>query len=151
MPQVVAVYKDSFGEIYSLVEHSPAVRRLTHSFGFSKFTTFAAMFRSLSVAIVLVSSVWAIALPQESQCDTSSINCCDNVSTPANSSDVRTVMKALRLDWVSDDTPVGTGCSSGGIVSVGGGTTCQSIPVCCEGNSFDGLIGIGCLVIPITI
>ncbi|EMD35847.1 hypothetical protein CERSUDRAFT_115777 [Gelatoporia subvermispora B] len=109
------------------------------------------MFRSLALAaLAFVCSVGAIALPQESQCDSGSISCCDNVSTPANSSDVRAVMKALKMDWVSDDTPVGTGCSSSGVVSVGGGTSCESTPVCCEGNNF-GLIGIGCIAIPINI
>ncbi|EMD35891.1 hypothetical protein CERSUDRAFT_96116 [Gelatoporia subvermispora B] len=93
----------------------------------------------------------AIPAPQDdgsSQCDPDSLYCCDATSS-GNSTYMRAVGSALKMDLV-DDKMYATGCSSANPVNVGGGVSCSSIPVCCEGNSF-GLIGIGCASIPVNV
>ncbi|EMD35882.1 hypothetical protein CERSUDRAFT_115798 [Gelatoporia subvermispora B] len=83
----------------------------------------------------------------DGQCSSGTIQCCDSVATPGNSSVVRRAVRELGVR-VRYNEPVGVGCSSADPVSVGGGTNCASTPVCCEDNSF-GLIGIGCTPISI--
>ncbi|OCH87985.1 fungal hydrophobin [Obba rivulosa] len=87
------------------------------------------------------------ATRQDSQCNSGSLQCCDSVSTPGNSSVVRRAVRELGVR-VAYNQPVGVGCSSIDPINVGGGTSCSSDPVCCEDNSF-GLIGIGCTPISI--
>ncbi|OCH87975.1 hypothetical protein OBBRIDRAFT_836933 [Obba rivulosa] len=111
---------------------------------FALKTAFAA------AAALLALSAVAIPYPQDgsSQCNTDSIQCCDATAS-GNSTYMRTVGKALKMN-IDESKMYATGCSSYNPVNVGGGTTCQAIPVCCEDNTF-GLIGVGCAAIPVTV
>ncbi|KAI0942314.1 hypothetical protein AcW1_002973 [Taiwanofungus camphoratus] len=85
-----------------------------------------------------------------SQCTTGPIQCCNSL---APASDPTPSMRGLLglLDYVLDDVVglgglVGQSCS--GLVA---GETCGSVPVCCEGNQFNGLINIGCVPIVVSL
>ncbi|KAI0919886.1 hypothetical protein AcW1_002976 [Taiwanofungus camphoratus] len=106
------------------------------------------MFRAVALLTFALS---ALAVPQygpTSQCDSGSELCCDSVYSPGTVY-ATSLIKALNIDNV----PVGhiaTGCGGGG-VNVGGGSTCNTNPVCCQGNALGGLIGVGCAAIPVSI
>ncbi|EMD35894.1 hypothetical protein CERSUDRAFT_84984 [Gelatoporia subvermispora B] len=118
------------------------------------------------IALALLSApAFVLARPQGSssgsggQCSPAQIQCCDNVAS-GDSDHMRAVAKALNMN-IDPNMTYGTGCAAGGMpgaggmpnaggmVGVGGGTTCTSAPMCCEDNSFGGLIGIGCAPIPV--
>ncbi|EIN04965.1 fungal hydrophobin, partial [Punctularia strigosozonata HHB-11173 SS5] len=80
-----------------------------------------------------------------SQCNTSSIQCCNSVqSSSSQSSDLLLGLLGIVLDTV--DGLIGIGCSPISVLGLGNGG-CNASPVCCENNSFGGLISIGCVVI----
>ncbi|KAI5118972.1 hypothetical protein M0805_001111 [Coniferiporia weirii] len=82
-----------------------------------------------------------------SQCNTGDIQCCQ--STESASSASGAALLGL-LGIVLDDLNVliGVTCSPISVIGVGG-DSCDASPVCCEDNSFNGLIAIGC--VPITL
>ncbi|KAI0930637.1 hypothetical protein AcV5_007300 [Taiwanofungus camphoratus] len=111
------------------------------------------MFRAF---LALTFALSALATPggsdggsNPSQCDSGTILCCDNVA-PASCDTVKPMLSALKIQVDDDSTPIGTGCGSGGLLGIGGGSSCTNTPVCCQDNYF-GLIGIGCTSIPINI
>ncbi|EMD35849.1 hypothetical protein CERSUDRAFT_96074 [Gelatoporia subvermispora B] len=104
------------------------------------------MFAFKNIAALAVLALPVLAIPQSSPCGTAPVQCCDNVA-PGNSDHMREVGKALKMN-VDPDTMYGTGCADANPVGTGGGTTCSSSPMCCDGNSF-GLIGLGCTPIPV--
>ncbi|KAK7692070.1 sc3 hydrophobin [Cerrena zonata] len=80
-----------------------------------------------------------------SQCNTGPIQCCNSVQT-ASSSSANFLLGLLGI-VVSDVTAlVGLTCSPISVIGVGG-SGCSAHPVCCENNSFGGLISIGCIPI----
>ncbi|KAF8641759.1 hypothetical protein AX16_009836 [Volvariella volvacea WC 439] len=77
-----------------------------------------------------------------SQCNTGSLQCCNSVQA-ASSSAVGLLLGLLGI-VISDLTAlVGITCSPLTIIG-GGGNSCSAQPVCCQNNSFGGLIAIGC-------
>ncbi|GBE85711.1 Fruiting body protein [Sparassis crispa] len=104
---------------------------------------------ALRTLAVLALAAAALARPQSSsQCDSGSIACCDSTYDP-ESYEAQFIMKALNIDQTNLPAgKVATSCG-GGISNVGGGSTCANIPVCCENNTFNGLVNFGCTSIPI--
>ncbi|CCM03904.1 uncharacterized protein FIBRA_06055 [Fibroporia radiculosa] len=80
------------------------------------------------------------------QCNTGPIQCCSNLVAPSDprASSLLDLVGLVVHDIIDN---VGLGCEG----LVGGGSSCISTPVCCENNSFNGLINIGCVPIVISL
>jgi len=74
-----------------------------------------------------------------SQCNTGSAQCCNSVH-PAGSGGMVDELLSKVGAVVQLGTQVGVSCT--GIV--GKGSDCKQQPVCCEGNSYSGIVNIGC-------
>ncbi|KAI9567773.1 fungal hydrophobin-domain-containing protein [Boletus coccyginus] len=100
----------------------------------------------------------AIAAPAEtelearqiSQCNTGYLSCCDSTYS-SSSYFVSNLFGLLGLPAPpsSGSSQVGISCSPTTIGGSGSGSSCTQQPVCCAGNSFNGVINVGCS--PITI
>ncbi|KIJ67292.1 hypothetical protein HYDPIDRAFT_84585 [Hydnomerulius pinastri MD-312] len=100
------------------------------------------MFPRLAVISAASFALLAVATGS-SECDTGSLQCCNSVQA-ADSSAVTTLLGLLGI-VVGDLTgQVGLGCSPITVVGTGSGATCTQEPVCCTGNSYSGLINLGC-------
>ncbi|KAJ3551688.1 hypothetical protein NP233_g13033 [Leucocoprinus birnbaumii] len=75
-------------------------------------------------------------------CNTGSIQCCNTVQD-ASSTGVSQLAGLLGIALGSITGLVGLNCSPLSILGVGG-NSCSAQPVCCTGNSFSGLISLGC-------
>ncbi|KAI0366465.1 fungal hydrophobin, partial [Pilatotrama ljubarskyi] len=80
------------------------------------------------------------------ECNTGSIQCCDQVQD-AKSSQMSGILSSLGLDSSSITGLAGTSCSPIDVLALGGGTSCNQTPVCCNDNTYQGLINIGCVPI----
>ncbi|KAI9567747.1 fungal hydrophobin-domain-containing protein [Boletus coccyginus] len=87
---------------------------------------------------------------QVSQCNTGSISCCDTTYS-SSSTFVYDLFGLLGLPppSTSGGSQVGVSCSPTTVGGTGTGSSCTQQPVCCTGNSFNGVINVGCS--PITI
>ncbi|KAF9026913.1 hydrophobin-domain-containing protein, partial [Hymenopellis radicata] len=77
-----------------------------------------------------------------SQCTTGAIQCCNSLTLASNP--VASLISGLLGIVVGGDVMVGLTCSPLSVVGVGG-NSCSSSPVCCENNSFNGLIALNCV------
>ncbi|KAL6306051.1 hypothetical protein BKA93DRAFT_748696 [Sparassis latifolia] len=108
----------------------------------------------LSLLSLVLAGVGAFAAPQSSSAPTTcngggSIDCCTTTYEP-DSYEATVLTTALNLDKSNlPEGQIATSCGGGG-VNVGGGSTCENIPVCCTDNYF-GLIGVGCSPIPVSL
>ncbi|KAI9059491.1 hypothetical protein FKP32DRAFT_1141425 [Trametes sanguinea] len=80
------------------------------------------------------------------ECNTGSIQCCDQVQD-AKSEQMSGIMSSLGIDPLSVTGLAGTSCSPIDILTLGGGDSCTQMPVCCNNNTYQGLINIGCVPI----
>ncbi|PPQ78315.1 hypothetical protein CVT25_011686 [Psilocybe cyanescens] len=121
----------------------------------------------LSALTALALTTLAVATPARrntpnepaSQCNTGDLQCCDTVTT-ANSAAASKIISLLGIVVQDVTAVVGLTCSPISVIGVSGnswyaplffvtfnvltddGSTAQ--PVCCENNSFNGVIAIGC-------
>ncbi|KAH9944993.1 fungal hydrophobin [Epithele typhae] len=77
-------------------------------------------------------------------CSTGPVQCCQEVTTAGNP--VAALIIGLLGLVLDPKLVVGLTCSAIDIVSIGG-HSCSANTVCCENNSFGGLISIGCVPI----
>ncbi|KAF9045401.1 fungal hydrophobin-domain-containing protein [Panaeolus papilionaceus] len=81
-------------------------------------------------------------------CNTGPVQCCNTV-TSSNSKNVQLLAGLIGAVLpAAANVLVGMQCHPLSVVGVGG-NSCNSQPVCCENNEFNGLINIGCT--PITV
>ncbi|KAI0819779.1 fungal hydrophobin-domain-containing protein [Trametes gibbosa] len=80
------------------------------------------------------------------ECNTGSIQCCDKVED-ANSSHMSSIISSLGIAPESATGLAGSSCSPINILALGGGESCNQTPVCCNNNTYQGLINIGCVPI----
>ncbi|OSD00418.1 hypothetical protein PYCCODRAFT_1371254 [Trametes coccinea BRFM310] len=80
------------------------------------------------------------------ECNTGSIQCCDQVQD-AKSEQMSGIMSSLGIDPLGVTGLAGTSCSPIDILALGGGDSCTQMPVCCNNNTYQGLINIGCVPI----
>ncbi|KAI0325157.1 hypothetical protein GY45DRAFT_1207940, partial [Cubamyces sp. BRFM 1775] len=80
------------------------------------------------------------------ECNTGSIQCCDQVED-AKSEQMSSIISSLGIDPLSAIGLAGTSCSPIDVLGLGGGSSCNQMPVCCNNNTFQGLINIGCVPI----
>ncbi|KAF8068727.1 hydrophobin-251 [Lyophyllum atratum] len=77
-----------------------------------------------------------------SQCNTGSLQCCNTLQSAT--SDPAAGLLALLGIVVQDVTAqVGVTCSPISVLGVGG-NSCTAQPVCCTGNTFHGVVTLGC-------
>ncbi|KAH8822405.1 fungal hydrophobin [Flagelloscypha sp. PMI_526] len=75
------------------------------------------------------------------QCNVGKVQCCNSV-TRANDKTASLIASLLGI-VLPTNAAVGLNCSPLSVIGVGG-NSCNTQPVCCENNSFNGLIAIGC-------
>ncbi|KAF8155772.1 fungal hydrophobin-domain-containing protein [Crassisporium funariophilum] len=80
--------------------------------------------------------------PANNQCNTGTISCCNSLQN-ASSSGITSILGLLGVVVGSVTGQVGVNCSPISVVGVGG-NSCSAQPVCCTGNSFNGIINLGC-------
>ncbi|KAG7451560.1 hydrophobin-251 [Guyanagaster necrorhizus] len=80
-------------------------------------------------------------------CTTGEVQCCQSVQS-ATSTPVSTLLGLLGVVLGNLGVDVGVTCSPISVIGVGG-NSCSTQTVCCEDNSFNGLIAIGCTPINI--
>ncbi|PPQ72862.1 hypothetical protein CVT26_003486 [Gymnopilus dilepis] len=111
------------------------------------------MFARAASVFVLGLPVLAAAsvLPRTdgSQCTTGSLQCC-NQTQSADSSLVGLLAGLLGIVLGPITGQVGVSCSPITVIGAGG-TSCNEQPVCCTGNSFNGLLVVGCTPININL
>ncbi|EMD35842.1 hypothetical protein CERSUDRAFT_53215 [Gelatoporia subvermispora B] len=79
-------------------------------------------------------------------CNTGPVQCCKSVQ-PANSEAASGLLNSVGVVLQDLSTPIGITCSP--IAAIGDGSSCSEKPVCCENNTFNGLIAIGCVNLPL--
>ncbi|KAG1802575.1 hydrophobin [Suillus variegatus] len=77
------------------------------------------------------------------QCNTGSTQCCDSVTKSGYGTPLDDLLSLMSID-VPNDTPCGQNCSPISAFGGGKGANCNQQPVCCEDNSYNGLVNIGC-------
>ncbi|KAH8109101.1 hydrophobin, partial [Phellopilus nigrolimitatus] len=75
-------------------------------------------------------------------CDTGSLQCCQSVQS-AGSPSAANLLGLLGVVAQGVDVPVGITCSPISVIGVGG-DSCTADPVCCENNTFNGVVALGC-------
>ncbi|KAF5379143.1 hypothetical protein D9615_005969 [Tricholomella constricta] len=84
----------------------------------------------------------AVAVPRGDQCSSGPVQCCNSVQE-ADSAPVNALTGLLGIVLGPLTGQVGLGCSPLSIIGVAG-NSCTQQTVCCTGNTFNGLIAVGC-------
>ncbi|KAI0656172.1 fungal hydrophobin [Cubamyces menziesii] len=105
------------------------------------------MFAKL-VTIAAVAILAAATPTPGDTCSTAPIQCCQSVE-PASSATAANLLKSIGVVVQDLTTPIGITCSPINVVGVGSGDACSANTVCCENNSFGGLVAIGCLPVSV--
>ncbi|KAF8980551.1 hydrophobin-263 [Cyathus striatus] len=92
----------------------------------------------------------ASAIPRQGpQCNTGTVQCCNSVQQASNPL-VGLLAGLLGIVLGPITGQVGLTCSPLSVIGIGG-NSCTAQPVCCTGNSFSGLIVLGCTPININL
>ncbi|KLO09115.1 fungal hydrophobin [Schizopora paradoxa] len=98
-------------------------------------------------------TVTSTATATTSQCNTGSLQCCNSVQS-ASTPSVASLLGLLGIVVGSVTGQVGVTCSPLTIIGVSG-NSCLSPstaqPVCCENNSFNGVVALGCTPINVNL
>ncbi|GLB42778.1 putative hydrophobin [Lyophyllum shimeji] len=107
------------------------------------------MFARISTVFFIALCASATVLPRTdvdntvSQCNTGDIHCCNSVQE-ANHPYVGHLAGLLGISMGDISGQVGLTCNPVGVHGGKAGVSCSQQPVCCTGNSFSGLIVVGC-------
>ncbi|KAI0367144.1 hydrophobin [Pilatotrama ljubarskyi] len=102
---------------------------------------FAKLFTISALAILAVATP---APAPDASCSTAPLQCCQSVE-PADSAAVAPILKGLGVVVQDVNALVGVTCTPISVVGVGGSDACSANTVCCQDNSFGGLVSIGCV------
>ncbi|KAF9478761.1 fungal hydrophobin [Pholiota conissans] len=83
------------------------------------------------------------------QCNTGSLNCCDSLER-SDGTLVGILLGLLGVVIQGVEVLVGITCSPIDILGIGQ-NSCNEQPVCCENDTFNGIIAIGCVPININL
>ncbi|KAL0956188.1 hypothetical protein HGRIS_002347 [Hohenbuehelia grisea] len=83
------------------------------------------------------------------QCNTGPIQCCNSVQK-ASAPSAALLLGLLGIVLQDVTALVGITCSPLSVIGVGG-NSCSAQPVCCQNNSFHGIIALGCVPININL
>ncbi|PBK62624.1 fungal hydrophobin [Armillaria solidipes] len=121
-------------------------------FAFAVFATSAAggcvpttTTKTVTTTVSTTATITATPIPA-SQCSTANMQCC-NALERADSTPVGVILGLLGVVLQDLEALVGITCSPISIVGVGQGAQCANQAVCCQNNTFNGLIAIGCVPI----
>ncbi|KAK0200383.1 hydrophobin 2 [Desarmillaria ectypa] len=121
-------------------------------FAFAVFATFATAGCTPTTTTKVVTStvsttatITATPIPA-SQCSTANMQCCDALER-ADSTPVGVILGLIGVVLQDLEALVGITCSPISIIGIGQGTKCANQAVCCQNNTFNGLIAIGCVPI----
>ncbi|TFK35244.1 fungal hydrophobin-domain-containing protein [Crucibulum laeve] len=84
-----------------------------------------------------------------SQCTTGPVQCCNSVQ-PASSTAVTTLFGLLGIVLQNLNVDVGLTCDPISVIGIGS-NSCNAQAVCCENNSFHGLVAIGCTPVDLSL
>ncbi|PPQ99481.1 hypothetical protein CVT24_005272 [Panaeolus cyanescens] len=87
--------------------------------------------------------------PPASQCNTGELQCCNSLQQANNVPILGPIFSLLGIVVEPITAIVGVNCSPIDVLGIGAGGACTAQPVCCQDNSFHGLVAIGCT--PITV
>ncbi|KAH7912637.1 hydrophobin [Hygrophoropsis aurantiaca] len=105
---------------------------------------FTRTFAVLAVAgLALASGPNRLARDGSSQCNTGGIQCCNQTQT-SQQAQASGLLGLLGLNLGDIGAGIAAGCSPISAVGLGSGCQANQEPVCCTGNTFNGLINIGC-------
>ncbi|KAK7470374.1 hypothetical protein VKT23_001801 [Stygiomarasmius scandens] len=91
----------------------------------------------------------AVATQPASQCNTAPVQCCNTVGKASDPA----IAKELGIIGVvvqDVNALVGVTCTPISVIGVGG-NSCSANPVCCENNSFNGLVALGCVPVDLSL
>ncbi|KAK7444490.1 hypothetical protein VKT23_015171 [Stygiomarasmius scandens] len=106
-------------------------------------------FKLLAVSALATLAAATPLETRQGQCNTGPIQCCNSVQE-ANSSGLAGLLGLLGVVLGPITGQVGVTCSPISVIGVGG-NSCSAQPVCCENNSFNGIIALGCTPININL
>jgi len=72
------------------------------------------------------------------QCSSGALQCCNSAGSPTTGY-TPFLLDVFGVTGLPDDSLVGLSC-----FAVGSKNTCSSTPLCCTGNTYDGIIATGC-------
>ncbi|KIK93356.1 hypothetical protein PAXRUDRAFT_12711 [Paxillus rubicundulus Ve08.2h10] len=103
---------------------------------------FARVFAVASLAAFALAGAVPTTTPA-SQCNTGSLQCCNQVqsASAANLANPQWNLVSV-LGGLTGN--VGTSCTPITVIGTGSGADCTAQPVCCTGNTFNGLVNVGC-------
>ncbi|KAI0350768.1 fungal hydrophobin [Trametes cingulata] len=110
------------------------------------FSKFATAFTAITALAILAAATPAPndIEARQTGCATGALQCCESVQS-ADSAAIAPILAALGVVLQDVNIPVGLTCSPVSVVGVGGSDACSANTVCCDDNSFGGLLSIGCL------
>ncbi|KAF8154763.1 type 1 hydrophobin [Crassisporium funariophilum] len=103
------------------------------------------MFSKLAI-LVATMAVFVAAAPSPQvtdSCNTGPVQCC-NQMLEAEDEHYDIITALLSLDVASITGQIGLSCTPITAIGVGSGANCNSSPVCCSDNQFNGLVAVGC-------
>ncbi|KAG2364774.1 hydrophobin [Suillus spraguei] len=77
------------------------------------------------------------------ECNTGTVSCCDTTYAYGSPS-LTKITSGLGITLDPFEGSAGLGCSPISVIGAGSGSVCTQQPVCCSGNTYYGLINIGC-------
>ncbi|GLB42272.1 putative hydrophobin [Lyophyllum shimeji] len=111
---------------------------------FARISTFFLLF-----FLALCASATVLPRTDGNQCNTGTIQCCNSVQQASDPA-VGLLAGLLGIVLGPITGQVGLTCNPISVIGVGG-NSCSAQPVCCTGNSFSGLIVLGCTPININL
>ncbi|KAH6901334.1 fruiting body protein SC1 [Coprinopsis sp. MPI-PUGE-AT-0042] len=111
-----------------------------------QFTQLAAF-----VAAALAASAMAAPSGGVSQCNGSTLKCCNSVqeNKPTNKG-LTSIIGLLGLDASQLAAQVGITCTAVNVLAVGG-NKCAGQTACCSGNNFNGLVNAACVPVNVQV
>ncbi|KAF8625344.1 hypothetical protein AX17_006886 [Amanita inopinata Kibby_2008] len=107
------------------------------------------MFSKLAVFATIAFAAFAAATPipgggdMTNSCNTGPVQCCNSMHE-SNSAEATNLLALVGASVQGVTGSVGAQCSPLTVIGVSGGSNCNSQPVCCKNNNFNGLVAIGC-------
>ncbi|KAJ2913194.1 hypothetical protein MD484_g7220, partial [Candolleomyces efflorescens] len=103
----------------------------------------------VAAILATLAAVVSATPTRRAECSTGPIQCCNSVQK-AGAPGIASLLGLLGVVLQDVNIPVGLTCSPISIIGLPG-NSCSAQTVCCENNTFNGLIAIGCTPININL
>ncbi|PFH45529.1 hypothetical protein AMATHDRAFT_51622 [Amanita thiersii Skay4041] len=113
----------------------------------------SSFFASAVVCAVALIAAGAPAAGDESYCNSGPVQRCNSVQSAqqASTAVLTLVLSATSMGPNQITGQIGLTCSPIGIMGSTGANSCSSQTVCCENNSFNGVVALGCTPVNISL